>query len=209
MSAIDVYLNISYVVYVIAPAVKDELWMRGLLMVNALMFAVWGLAIGNTSVAFWSVFFFGFSMFGITRLMRERRPVDLPDTLTSIRDAIFPTLANRQFLLFWGLGEDAELPPGPLVTEGEAVDRLLVLIDASATVSVRGNPVAKLQPLQFVGEMAFVSGAPASATVTLDEVGNVHWWAFSDIEILKALEPNMVAPLLGSINRDLAAKLRL
>ncbi|NNF65719.1 MAG: cyclic nucleotide-binding domain-containing protein [Acidimicrobiia bacterium] len=209
MQPIDWFLNLTYVAYVVAPAIKNELWLRVLLMINALGFATWGLLIGNLSVVFWNVVFAGISAYGIVRLLRERREVPLPEGLAAIRDHLFKGVSNRNFLLFWSLGESADMADGKLTTHGEPVDRLHLLIDGGARVIADGVEVAELGPHQFVGEMAFVSGECASATVAIDRPCTVHSWAFSDLETLHTLEPQLSLPLLSSINRDLANKLKV
>ncbi|MBT8200318.1 MAG: popeye domain-containing protein, partial [Acidimicrobiia bacterium] len=73
MRAIDLYLNLAYVAYVIAPAIKNELWLRVLLALNAVAFSIWGTLIGNMSVVFWNGLFTVISVFAIVRLLRERR----------------------------------------------------------------------------------------------------------------------------------------
>jgi CRP-like cAMP-binding protein len=208
MTGIDLYLNISYIAYVVAPAIKNELWLRSLLMANAIAFAVWGVLIDNGSVIFWNTVFAAISLFGIIRLLRERRAVTLTQELETIRQNLFPSVSNRDFLLFWSLGETIRDHTGLLTTEGSTVDRLFLLINGEAKVQTNGSEVARLATNQFVGEMAFVTGQPASATVALDGPADVHSWAFSDLETLKTLEPQLVTPLLSTVNRDLAEKLR-
>ncbi len=208
MKPIDWFLNFTYVAYVVAPAIKNELWLRTLLMINAIGFATWGFLIGNGSVVFWNVVFAGMSAFGIIRLLRDRRVVPLPAELAAIRDHLFPGVGNKDFLLFWSLGQSADRFEGCLTTQGDEVDRLHLLIEGSAKVVANDAQVAELGAHQFVGEMAFVSGQPASATVTVTEPSKVHSWAFSDLENLHTLEPQLAEPLLGCVNRDLAQKLR-
>jgi len=208
MSGIDLYLNISYVAYVVAPAIKNELWLRSLLMANAIAFAIWGIMIGNGSVVLWNGVFAIISAFGIVRLLRERRAVSLTPELDTIRQDLFPSVSNRDFLLFWSLGETSRDRIGDLTVEGTDVDRLFLITSGMAGVIANGEEVARLGDRQFVGEMAFVTGQPASATVRIEGTADVHSWSFSDLETLKTLEPHLIAPLLGTVNRDLASKLR-
>ncbi|NNL47128.1 MAG: cyclic nucleotide-binding domain-containing protein [Acidimicrobiia bacterium] len=208
MRAIDLYLNLAYVAYVIAPAIKNELWLRVLLALNAVAFSIWGTLIGNMSVVFWNGLFTVISVFAIVRLLRERRIVILPPELESVRASLFPSVSNRDFLLFWSLGETERLATGSLTTEGQPVARLFLLVEGAASVLVDETEVARLGSHQFIGEMAFVTGQPASASVEVIDASSVHSWAFADLETLHSLEPRLIAPLLRTVNRDLAEKLR-
>ncbi len=209
MRGIDLFLNLAYVTYVVAPAIKNELWLRILLAINAIAFSIWGTLIGNGSVIFWNVLFATVSAFAIVRLLRERRIVVLPPDVESVRDSLFPAVSNRDFLLFWSLGETQRITDGSLTVEGQPVARLFLLVNGAASVRIRDEEVAQLGAHQFVGEMAFVTSQPASASVRITQPTSVHSWAFSDLETLNSLEPRLVAPLLRTVNRDLAEKLRV
>lgn len=104
-----------YAVYVVAPLLKNELWLRILLTVTAAGFVVWGSMIDNGSVIFWNSLFAAISIFAIVRLIHERRSIELNEELAKIKSHLLPTVSNRDFLTFWGLGtaRDTEAPSPP------------------------------------------------------------------------------------------------
>jgi CRP/FNR family cyclic AMP-dependent transcriptional regulator len=55
-----------------------------------------------------------------------------------------------------------------LVREGSAATEVFIIVEGLATVIVRGTPVAKLGPGEFLGEMALLDLAPRSATVVAE-----------------------------------------
>src|SRR3954463_4727647 len=54
----------------------------------------------------------------------------------------------------------------PLMQEGDSERELFILGEGELHVSIGGNFIATLQPGSVVGEGAFLSGHPRSATVT-------------------------------------------
>lgn len=207
MTGSDWFLNLIYVVYVAAPMLKDELWLRTLLVINAIGFIVWGGLIENGSVMFWNALFGLVSVLAIIRLLRERRVIELHDDLETVKQHLLPSLTNREFLTFWGMGRTWETD-SELTVQGEDVSDLMFILEGEAAVRNDGAEIARVGSMDFVGEMSFVSGEPASATVSPLGTMKIHSWDRSDLEMLSELEPKVVEPLLTGINRDLVGKVR-
>lgn len=201
MSEADWVLNGVYAVYVVAPLLKNELWLRILLTAAAVGFVVWGSMIDNGSVIIWISLFGAISNFAIVRLIHQRRSIQLSEELTRIKSHLLPTVPNRDFLTFWGLGtvRDTE---SPLTTEGSQVEELMLILDGEVSVKRGDTEIARLGAMDIVGEMSFVTGEAASATVV---PVRLHCWSRSDLEMLGDLQPRLVEPLLTGIasQRDL------
>jgi CRP-like cAMP-binding protein len=75
-------------------------------------------------------------------------------------------------------------PPGArLLEEGKQGDTVLVLASGQATVSKAGATLAQLGPGAVLGEMALITSAPRSATVTATEP--VEWFELSRGDVLE------------------------
>ena len=55
-----------------------------------------------------------------------------------------------------------------IVREGDAGDDFYVLMMGTATVSRQGHDVGKVEPWEFLGELALFDPAPRNATITAD-----------------------------------------
>lgn len=87
--------------------------------------------------------------------------------------AHFPTLTPGQFRrLRKMLRAQAAEPGATLTREGEAVDDLMLVFAQTITITKHGESFPIAGPA-FVGEIAFLTGNPSSAEVSLPEGGTV------------------------------------
>lgn len=210
MSGIDIFLTVVYIAYIASPLLPDELWLRLALVGTSVGFVIWGVIIENGVVVLANGLFVLLSMRQVIRLIKARRPVQLTDEQQLIYDTVFPSMTPQQFKMFWDLGEPFTLHEGErLITADEHVTHVSVLIDGA--LGVEGTEqLIRLNPPALVGEMSFVRGkeATASSTVSALERSRGHWWAKTTLYTLHETHPDLTGPLLRSIGRDLAAKLR-
>jgi CRP-like cAMP-binding protein len=88
-----------------------------------------------------------------TALLRELRPLR--------------QLGDRDLNVFAATFDEADVPAGAVLTrQGRCGDHCYLIVDGHADVSIDGEVVASVGPGEFVGEMALITGAPRSATVT-------------------------------------------
>jgi hypothetical protein len=210
VSGADIFLTVVYIAYIASPLLPDELWLRLALATTSFGFVIWGAIIENGVVVLANGLFLLLSMWQVTRLIKERRPVELTDEQQLIYDTVFPSMTPQQFKLFWDLGEPFVLHEGEQLITAEAdVTHVSVLIDGA--LGVEGSEkLIRLDPPALVGEMSFVRGkeAMASSNVIGLERSRGHWWAKTTLYSLHDTHPELTGPLLRSIGRDLAAKLR-
>ena len=64
--------------------VRDILWLRSILIAAQTSLFSYGMAISNYAVAFWNGLFVLINIIQVARLVRERRPIDLPTDLIDI-----------------------------------------------------------------------------------------------------------------------------
>jgi hypothetical protein len=111
--------------------------------------------------------------------------------------------------LLASMAQTFEAAPGDtIISEGGRPNALLLIADGAARVEVRGREVAILGPGSLVGEMSFVSGDPASATVVVTERARVARVPSADVEACEADNPGFSARLYRSIARIVGERLR-
>ena len=94
-----------------------------------------------------------------------------------------------------------------LTREGEKVTRLLYLADGIVKIELGGRVVAICGPGDYIGELSYLSGKPASATAIVVKPARVL--AFEQAKLTAAIKGD--APLRrtleSALNRNLAGKL--
>lgn len=208
MSKTDMFLTVVYAIYVIAPLVRDELWLRIVLAVSSLCFVIWGVLTENEVVIIANGLFALLSLRQVYRLMRERRPISLTDEQSIAHKALFPAMTPRQFVLFWYLGEGFSNDDGVLIRKGVPVDHVSAIVTGEVAVKLETADRLINAPL-LLGEMSFVRGNDALASADVRAIGMVtgRRWKKSTLYSLNDSHPNLTEPFLRSLGADLAAKI--
>jgi len=157
MSNSDIFVSLAYVLYVVAPAIRDELWLRTALFFNSFGFAIWGLWIGSWPVVIANAMFCLMSLRQMHRAWQERRPADLPDNVRAIGEAIFPDMHQRDLEALWALGTETQIECEQLSTIGESLDELFVIMDGHVEVALAdGTSLVRHAPT-VVGEVTMLN----------------------------------------------------
>ncbi len=96
----------------------------------------------------------------------------------------------------------------PLMREGDSDRELFILADGELEVRAQGHVLATIQPGSVVGEGAFFSGQPRSATVVPSRAGvawGLHWDRFN---ALANKQPRLAVDLIKGLAAVLAIRMR-
>lgn len=104
MTLEDLLINAAYLVSLTALAVRDVLRLRVFLLLAQGLFLAWGATLMHLPTIAWNAAFLLINAWAIVRILRERRPIALPEAFRDLHARLFPSMSNRDFLLFWELG---------------------------------------------------------------------------------------------------------
>jgi CRP-like cAMP-binding protein len=93
----------------------------------------------------------------------------------------------------------------PLLVEGQKVDQLHYLLKGGASIA-KGKTRNAIASGIFLGEVAFLNGTPASATVRLQPGAECVSWDSQSLKHLMQKDKTIDIAMRGIFNRDLAAK---
>jgi hypothetical protein len=201
--------HVSYVFLVSAALVRAILPLR-LLAIGAGLTSIWyGLAISSSVEVVWESIFTIINAVQAVILIREKQGIRLTTEETSLQAAVFPHMSRLDFHRLIRAGTWRSDPPGVEFTaRGEPVAKIVLMSDGLANVIVDGERiVAHCRRGDFVGEIAFVSGAAATATVRTVTPTRSLVWDFADLRALLDKHPELEAAVQVVFNKNLIGKL--
>ena len=201
-------INVGYGLMLLALVTRDILWLRLILMVAQTLLGSYGVSAGNPEIAFWNFMFVAINGMRVGGLLVERRPIHLPRETETIYKEVFLGMSRREFLYLWEMGNPRALDGAQLVHEGAPQEDLLLILDGEAAVRKGGQEIARLRRGQFVAEMSFVTGEPASADVIARGAMRCLVWPQEKLRALKQLNPALLIKLQSILGRDLSGKVK-
>lgn len=206
MDASFVAINVAYALYVVATLPRHIIPLRATLILASTAFVVYGLIDDNSSVIWWNAAFGVAQLVQLIRAVRARGRAELNATERAIHAKRFSSMTERDFLLFWSVGEQRAAPDEELMRQGEPNEQLALILEGSAAVIVDDIEVAQRGPQTLLGEISFLTGAPASATVQLSHDAVIRWWTHESVEALTRAEPTLGSALQNVFARELSRK---
>jgi CRP-like cAMP-binding protein len=94
-----------------------------------------------------------------------------------------------------------------LTTEGAAVQRLVYIADGIVKIEHAERLVAICGPGDYIGELSFLSGKPATATATVVKPTRALVFDQQKLTASTAADPQLRRTLESALNRNLAGKL--
>ena len=205
----DYLIHVANVLLFLSFAVADMLWLR------ALQVAASGALLGYFAFhelyapVGWNVVFAALNGYHLIRVYRERRPVALTGETRDLYLRVFQTIRPRAFLSLIGQGEWREAEEGTqMVQAGEQLRQLLLIADGRVAVRIDGKEVSRMGPGSFVGEMSYITGQRATASI--DALSRVRYIAWNHGELSDFLDeqPELRSAMQLVIGSDLVGKLR-
>ncbi len=189
---------------------RDQLKLRALVLVGNGLYALYYFVAAPLPLwdaMFWSVAM-GIAnavMFVIVWRDRRHRLVD-EDALHVF--AALQTMTPGDFRRLMALGSVRATPmPLELTRRGELPGRLWFVIAGKIVIERDDRRITIERPM-FIGEVAFLLGEPATATVTLAAGGRYVRWDVDRLRALLEQRPQIARSFDRAFGLDLAAKLR-
>ncbi|MBF9059310.1 cyclic nucleotide-binding domain-containing protein [Rhodobacterales bacterium HKCCSP123] len=187
---------------------RDELNWRGLMLFASLLYLAYYYLVAETPL--WDAILtngllaaVNFVMIGI--VVTERSSRFLSDEHQRIYNH-FGRFAPGQFRRLLRLATVHRVDDETVLTiEGRQVDRLYFVHDGRTIIRKDGQEIVLTRP-GFIGELAFLTGAHATATVTLAPGAHYLSWETDALQRLMVRRPGLGNALMAQLNMDLATK---
>jgi hypothetical protein len=164
-----IFVQLALLFYCLGFLARDELWLRGLILTGTGFYILYYYFINDTPL--WGAIMTSSVLIAVNAsmifvLIIERTTFSMSDQMTRAY-GIFSTLTPGQFRKIMTYGhfvttkEEVEI-----CHEGSKLDKLFAIMEGEIILK-KGDVVRSIKAPMFVGEIAFLQGRPASATVTL------------------------------------------
>lgn len=203
--------HLSYLVLGLSYWLTNIYWLRVAAIIGSAIEIVYFTYTGGDIVVGmgWTVVFIAINAFHLVLLTRERLSLRLPEADAPLLRESLSGLSDAQIAKLLRAADWKDCPAGEILTRQDApVDSLFFLCRGRANVEVSGKFITYLEKGTFIGEIAYLTGNPATATVTVEEPSRLL--AFSKMKMARVVASDeqisgIVYQLLG---RDLAMKMR-
>lgn len=205
--------HLANFLYALAYVVKDVLWLRLITIGGASASIVFNYFAPDKPLWVpigWCVGFIIINTVHSAILIQERRGIKFTEDERDLYNEVFAELSPLAFIRILKAGEWWEYKKGDvLLRAGEHVDDLMLLYSGSALIKREDKGDLIIQEGAFIGEMAFTTGEPASATVVAATEMRVYRWDMDLLAKLFKKDPGLRSNFQSAINMDLAKKLKL
>jgi hypothetical protein len=133
---------------------------------------------GMKAIIFFSIINVAINLIQSVRLIISKIPVLLPADLKSIYKNNFYMMTTNEFMHLANFSTKKTYQKNEIITtQDEPVPELILITKGLVKIIKNGTTVTTLGPGFFIGEMSFLTGSFASATVMVetDEVESIQW----------------------------------
>ena len=208
MLSSDILVHIGSFLLLLAYLVRDQILLRAVIILGTIFYIVYYILMEAPlwSALLWNVSFVVINLIMIVVIYSDKTSFVMSEKEAKLYQ-VFYTLSPGEFkkllkIADWFDGSSEE----KITTEGEIPSRLYFIINGEAVIA-RDDKKFIVGPNVFIGELAYLTKKPATATVKLtDKVVAISWKTTSLTKLL-ASNPQMKIAFDGLLNQDLAAKL--
>lgn len=191
--------------------VKDILWLRFLTIfacIAGISFNYFVPATPLWTVIYWNIIFMVINGVQIALIIKERRGVEFSEEEKELYETLFKSFAPFEFMKLLRLGSWVEAKKGQvLAVEQKPLDNVMLIYNGLVSVEAKNQALAELKDGSFIGEMSFIRGGAATATVRALKPTRYLSWSKGDLRKLLHRNPSMRFAMQTVLSTDLTNKL--
>ena len=204
--------HISYLLIAVSYWLTDIFWLRVVAVVGLSLEILYFWHSGGdlrTGMG-WDLIFIAINLYQLYRLLKDRLSLRLPEADRDLLRSVFTGLDDSKIARLLIAGEFCDFAGGTtLAEENEALERIFFICSGRAKVMIGGREVSHLEKGSFVGEVAFLTDKPATATVIAE--GDMRALAFDRGELRQFFdkETEVAGLIYQLLGRELANKIKV
>ena len=208
----DIVIHLAYILTLAGYLVRDILLLRTLLVAASatmLIYFLAGMADPAWTPVAWQLVLILVNAVWVVVLLRERRGIRLSDEERELQETLFREFSALEVMKLLRAGEWVSLDAGDVLTRrGDPVEHLYLVNNGEVEVD-RGPHLngRRIRDGGLIGEMSFLKGVNASATVTATVPSRCLAWRQDRLRALLQRNPSMRGMVMSVIGSDLTHKL--
>lgn len=201
--------HLSYVLLVLSMMMRTMVWLRVIaIAAGCASFAYGWFWLGDPVTVVWEAIFVVTNLIQLAIMAYEQRNRPLNNDERVLVKAVLPGADMAKIRRLLALGVAGTAPPETvLFAQGDTPDQLIVLTRGTVQVEQGGKVIGACGEGDFLGEISFQNGGPATANVIV--TNTAHYIAF-DQKVLRGFlkrHSDIAGALEASLSRNLMAKL--
>ena len=201
--------HLGYIFTFLALSVKDVLWLRIILATAQITLGIYSSLEQRFDVLFWNGVFTSVNLYHINRIINERKPVVIPNSIKDIYENIFYNLTTKEFMKYWELGKISKGTDENIINEGEKQSNLFMILDGEGLVTIKSKQIASLKRGDFIAEISFLTEQPATADVFLSKDVKYIKWNQDLIRDFQSSNLGFWSKIHHVLSRDLIKKIKV
>jgi CRP-like cAMP-binding protein len=200
--------HISYMLLIGSMLMRRMLYLRLMAVAAGTFSGAYYFSLNDSVSLFWEILFTLVNATQLLILFIENRRGRFTAEEQAFIDAVLPTVERAQTRRLMKLGAWTEMSDGNvLIHEETTPSALFYVVNGTARVERSGRTLGMVGPGDFLGEMSYLTGKQATATVT--SVTPMRYLAFGRTALREFLEKNTDVrhALESGFNRNLIDKL--
>lgn len=202
------FVHLALLFSVLGFLFRDELYLRSLLLLGTIFYLLYYYF--SQGAPLWDAIFsssviFAVNLIFILLILRERYLISLTHEETILYHSL-GSFTPGQFRKIMKIAKwQSRISPSIVTYEDQSCDRLFYVLEGEVTIIKQGESFSRNGNM-FIGEVGFMLGIPASATVTISANTNYVEWRTEDLTKLFSKSQNIENAFKALFNFDLAKK---
>ena len=202
--------HVAYAFLATSYILTNIFWLRVIAVFSMFLEIVYfALSGGDLSIGIgWTVLFILINAYQLYVLLRDRWSLRLPEKEGPLLREALHGLDDSQISRLLKATEWIDCQVGDVLTTQDApVDALYFMCSGRATVEVENAVIAHLEKGAFVGEIAYLTGNAATATVTIEEPSRLLKFSKMRMAKVTGADDQINGIIYQLLGRDLALKM--
>ena len=156
----------------------------------------------------WLAVYIAINGYRITGIYLERRSVSFTDEEAELYETVFRNFSKVEFMKLLRLATWRDASKGErLAEQGADLDTLIMLYNGEVSIDRDGREIGRSGDGMLIGEMSFIQGGAATATVTVTRPTRYLEWPKKALSGLMKRNPTMDVAMKSVFSIDLTRKL--